>query len=378
MVLRSAAERDAPAPGIELTEGREEMSTDGILGGLVLAMAAGGNGDRGTLFMVASVVLGIIILLLVIFIFKYGLLWIKALTSNAYVGLFDMVLMTFRRVPASLIVNNRIKAVRGGVDVASKQMQAYYLAGGDVSTVVEAVIRAKNARIDLDWGQACEMLRTRRDLLGAVETSIKPRIIDVPARSSGRATIDAVAMDGIQLKAKARVTVRMQLDKLIGGAMEETVIARVGEGIVSAIGSSVSYKEVLENPDRISKAVLSKGLDAGTAFEIVSIDIADVDVGRNIGAELQINQADADKQVAQAQAEKRAALARAREQEMKAQVVENRALVVLAEAEVPKAMAEAFRSGNLGIMDYYRMKNIQADTGMRESLGGKSSEGPKT
>ena len=354
------------------------MFTDGILGGLVLAMAAGRNGERGTLFMVASVVVGIIILLLVVFIFKYGLLWIKALTSNAYVGLFDMVLMTFRRVPASLIVNNRIKAVRGGVDVASKQMQAYYLAGGDVSTVVEAVIRAKNARIDLDWGQACEMLRTRRDLLGAVETSIKPRIIDVPARSSGRSTIDAVAMDGIQLKAKARVTVRMQLDKLIGGAMEETVIARVGEGIVSAIGSSGSYKEVLENPDTISKAVLAKGLDAGTAFEIVSIDIADVDVGRNIGAELQINQADADKQVAQAQAEKRAALARAREQEMKAQVVENRALVVLAEAEVPKAMAEAFRSGNLGIMDYYRMKNIQADTGMRDSLGGGSSEGPRT
>ena len=213
--------------------------------------------------------------------------------------------------------------------------------------------------------------------MGAVETSIKPRIIDVPAAASGRSTIDAVAIDGIQLKAKARVTVRMRLDRLIGGAMEETVIARVGEGIVSAIGSATSYKEVLENPDRISKNVLAKGLDAGTAFEIVSIDIADVDVGRNVGAELQINQADADKQVAQAMAEKRAALARALEQEMKATVVENRAKVVLAEAEVPKAMAEAFRSGNLGIMDYYRMKNIQADTDMRTSLGGGESGGPK-
>ncbi len=327
---------------------------------------------------VGIVVLVIIVGLLLVFLFKYGFLWIKALTSGAYVGFFDMVFMTLRRVPASLIVNNRIKAVRGGVDVSSSQMQAYYLSGGDVSTGVEAVIRAKNARIDLDWKQACEMARTRRDLLGAVETSIKPRIIDVPSKASGRNTIDAVAMDGIQLKAKARVTVRMQLEKLIGGAMEETVIARVGEGIVSAIGSASSYKNVLENPDQISKAVLGKGLDAETAFEIVSIDIADVDVGRNIGAELQINQADADKQVAQAQAEKRAALARAREQEMKAQVVENRALVVLAEAEVPKAMAEAFRSGNLGIMDYYRMKNIQADTGMRDSLGGGSSEGPRT
>ena len=330
----------------------------------------------GAIVTVGIVVLVIILLLLVIFIFKYGFLWIKALTSGAYVGLFDMIFMTLRRVPATLIVNNRIKAVRGGVNVASSQMQAYYLSGGDVSTVVEATIRAKNANIGLQWAQACELARTRRDLLGAVETSIKPRIIDVPSKGSGRNTIDAVAMDGIQLKAKARVTVRMELDKLIGGAMEETVIARVGEGIVSAIGSSGSYKEVLENPDTISKAVLAKGLDSGTAFEIVSIDIADVDVGRNIGAELQINQAEADKQVAQAQAEKRAALARAREQEMKATVVENQALVVLAEAEVPKAMAEAFRSGNLGIMDYYRMKNIQADTTMRDSIAKPGEQGP--
>jgi len=308
--------------------------------------------------------------IIVVIIASFGLLYLRALLAGAHVSILDMIGMKFKKVPVTLIVNNRIKAVQGGVKITSSEMQAYYLAGGDVSTVVEASIRARNAKIALGWDKACEMARTRRDLLGAVETSIKPRIIDVPTTSSGRNTIDAVAIDGIQLKAKARVTVRMRLEQLIGGAMEETIIARVGEGIVSAIGSSQSYKEVLENPDRISKAVLAKGLDSGTAFEIVSIDIADVDVGRNVGAELQINQANADKQVAQAQAEKRAALARAREQEMSAQVVENRSKVVLAEAEVPKAMAEAFRSGNLGIMDYYRMKNIQADTDMRSSLGG--------
>jgi len=329
-------------------------------------------GQMESYIIIAAVV---VILILLVLMLKFGLLWLKAFFAKAYVGLFNMVGMTLRRVPVSLIVNNYIKAKRAGVGITTTDMESYYLYGGDVSTVLEAVIRAKNASIQLDWKQACDMARTRRDLLGAVETSIRPRIIDVPARDSGRNTIDAVAIDGIQLKAKARVTVRMRLDRLIGGAMEETVIARVGEGIVSAIGSAESYKVVLENPDRISKAVLSKGLDAGTAFEIVSIDIADVDVGRNVGAELQINQANADKQVAQAMAEKRAALARAAEQEMKAQVVENRAKVVLAEAEVPKAMAEAFRSGNLGIMDYYRMKNIQADTTMRDSIGGSPGGG---
>jgi uncharacterized protein YqfA (UPF0365 family) len=345
----------------------------GTFGGLVAQAEPLGN-----VVWIIIAVCSLVAFVAVIVIFKYGLLWLRATFSGAHVGLLDMVFMTIRRVPVSLVVNNRIKAVKAGLNVSSAAMQAYYLAGGDVSTVVEAVIRAKNAKIPLDWPTACEMLRTRRDLLGAVETSIKPRIIDVPARGGPRDTIDAVAIDGIQLKAKARVTVRMRLERLIGGAMEETIIARVGEGIVSAIGSSSSYKEVLENPDRISKAVLGKGLDAGTAFEIVSIDIADVDVGRNIGAELQINQANADKQVAQALAEKRAALARAREQEMKAQVVENRAKVVLAEAEVPLAIAEAFRKGNLGIMDYYRLKNIQADTDMRTSLGGGPPEaGPK-
>ena len=313
---------------------------------------------------------GVVGFIFIVILLNFGFLYLRALLAGARVSIIDMIGMKFKKVPVTLIVNNRIKAVQGGVKITSSEMQAYYLAGGDISTVVEATIRARNAKIALGWDTACEMARTRRDLLGAVETSIKPRIIDVPTASSGRQTIDAVAVDGIQLKAKARVTVRMRLEQLIGGAMEETIVARVGEGIVSAIGSSQSYKEVLENPDRISKAVLAKGLDSGTAFEIVSIDIADVDVGRNVGAELQINQANADKQVAQAQAEKRAAIARAREQEMHALVVENQAKVVLAEAEVPKAMAEAFRSGHLGIMDYYRMKNIQADTDMRSSLGG--------
>jgi uncharacterized protein YqfA (UPF0365 family) len=333
------------------------------------------SGEVMTGIIIAALVLSLIIIVLIL---KFGLLWMRAILSSAHVSFFDMIGMTFRRVPVSLIVNNRIKAVQANVDIPSREMQGYYMHGGDISTVVEAVIRAKNANIALDWKQACSLARTRRDLLGAVETSIRPRIIDVPARESGRNTIDAVAIDGIQLQAKARVTVRMRLDRLIGGAMEETVIARVGEGIVSAIGSAQSYKAVLENPDRISKAVLAKGLDAGTAFEIVSIDIADVDVGRNVGAELQINQANADKQVAQAMAEKRAALARALEQEMKAQVVENRAKVVLAEAEVPLAMADAFRKGNLGIMDYYRMKNIQADTDMRGSIGSGGGEAPPT
>jgi uncharacterized protein YqfA (UPF0365 family) len=322
---------------------------------------------------IAAAVLG---LLFVLFFLRFAGLWIRSIVSDAYVGLTEMLGMLFQGIPAKLMVDNRIKSVQGGVSISTTELRAYHMSGGDVSTVVEAVIRAKNAKIPLDFKTACAMARTRRDLLGAVETSVKPRIIDVPVRGGPRDTIDAVAIDGIQVKAKARVTVRMKLDRLIGGAMEETVIARVGEGIVSAIGSAKSYKDVLENPDRISKNVLSKGLDAETAFEIVSIDIADVDVGRNIGAELQINQANADKQVAQAQAEKRAALARALEQEKRAEVMENRAKVVLAEAEVPRAIAEAFRQGNLGLMDYYRLKNIQADTQMRTSLGGEAGEKP--
>ncbi|MEK7710891.1 MAG: flotillin-like protein FloA, partial [Planctomycetota bacterium] len=247
----------------------------------------------------------------------------------------------------------------------------HYLAGGRVPNVTRAMIAANRAVLDLDWKKACAIDLAGRDIIDAVKTSVDPKVIDVPSprTDAGKVTIDAVAKDGIQLKAKARVTVRTNIRQLIGGATEETIIARVGEGIVSAIGSANSYKEVIENPDRISKAVLAKGLDSGTAFEILSIDIADVDVGENIGAKLQADQAEADKRRFQAEAEKRRAMAIALAAENQAKIVENRALVTLAEAEIPKAMAEAFRSGNFGIMDYYRMKNIQADTGMRDSIG---------
>jgi len=255
------------------------------------------------------------------------------------------------------------------------RLEAHYLAGGNVPRVVRALIAANRAGIVLSFDRATGIDLAGRDLLEAVQMSVLPRVIDCPDPTKGRATIDAVAKDGIQVKAKARVTVRANIDKLVGGATEETIIARVGEGIVTTIGSAESYKDVLENPDRISQSVLAKGLDAGTAFEILSVDIADVDVGDNIGAKLQADQAEANKIIAQAEAEKRRAMAVAREQEMLALVRENRAKVVLAEAEVPKAIAESFRSGNLGIMDYYRLRNIQADTSMRDSIGGQAKPG---
>jgi uncharacterized protein YqfA (UPF0365 family) len=264
--------------------------------------------------------------------------------------------------------------------MGTSDMESHYLAGGRVPNVITALIAANRANIDLTWKTATAIDLAGRDILDAVQTSVNPKVIDCPNPATGRGTIDAVAKDGIQLKAKARVTVRANIDRLVGGATEETIIARVGEGIVTTIGSAETYKEVLENPDLISKRVLEKGLDAGTAFEILSIDIADVDVGSNIGAKLQADQAEADKRRFQAEAEKRRAMAMAREQEMQALVRENRAKVVLAEAEVPKAIAESFRSGNLGIMDYYRLRNIQADTGMRDSIGGgpPGGEKPKT
>ncbi len=249
-------------------------------------------------------------------------------------------------------------------------MESHYLAGGRVTNVVRAMIAADKAKIDLPWSSATAIDLAGRDILDAVKTSVDPKVIDCPHQSSAKGTIDAVAKDGIQLKAKARVTVRTNIARLVGGATEETIIARVGEGIVSTIGSANSHKAVLENPDNISKTVLAKGLDAGTAFEILSIDIADVDVGENIGAKLQADQAEADKKRFQAEAEKRRAMAVAQEAEYAAEAQKNRALVVLAEAEIPKAMAEAFRSGNLGIMDYYRMKNVMADTSMRQSIAG--------
>ena len=265
---------------------------------------------------------------------------------------------------------NRITAKKAGIDIPTDWLEAHFLAGGRVGNVVLAMIAAEKAGIDLAWDRATAIDLAGRDILDAVRASVDPRVIDCPNPDVGKATIDAVAMDGIQLKARARVTVRTNIDRLVGGATEETIIARVGEGIVSAIGSAETHKEVLENPDRISKAVLGKGLDTGTAFEILSIDIADIDVGQNIGAHLRNEQAEADKKMFQAEAEKRRALAVAHAAEHSADVEKNRALVVLAEADVPKAMAEALKNGNLGAMDWYRMQNIDSDTRMRSSIAG--------
>lgn len=314
------------------------------------------------------VILGLIVLVVLMFVIQYFNLWLQAMLSGARVGFLDLIGMRFRKVDPRIIVLSRIRAVKAGINISTAQMETHYLAGGRVPTVVTALIAADRAKIELPWDTACAIDLAGRDILEAVQTSVNPKVIDCPSVSSGRTTIDAVAQDGIQLKARARVTVRANIARLVGGATEETIIARVGEGIVTTIGSSTSHKAVLENPDRISKVVLQKGLDAGTAFEILSIDIADIDVGDNIGAKLQGDQAEADKHRFQAEAEKRRAMAVAQEQEFRAEEQKNRALVVLAEAEVPKAMAEAFRQGNLGIMDYYRMRNIQADTSMRDSI----------
>ncbi|MBI1336675.1 MAG: flotillin-like protein FloA [Phycisphaera sp.] len=326
------------------------------------------------------IIIGIIaLLILASFVFRELNLWIQAATSGAHVGFGSLIGMRFRKVNSSIIVLSRIQAVKSGLHITTDQLETHYLARGRVPNVINALIAANRAKIELDWQTGCAIDLAGRDILDAVHTSVNPKVIDCPNPASGKTTIDAVAQDGIQLKARARVTVRANLARLIGGATEETIIARVGEGIVTTIGSSTSHKAVLENPDRISKTVLQKGLDAGTAFEILSIDIADIDVGENIGAKLQADQAEADKRRFQAEAEKRRAMAVAQEQEFQAEVQKNRALVVLAEAEVPKAMAEAFRNGNLGIMDYYRMKNIQSDTSMRTSIaGGGSSTGDKT
>lgn len=305
----------------------------------------------------------------IIFANFFGL-WLRALLSGAKVGLFSLVGMRLRKVDPSVIVNSRIMAMKAGLDISTDALEAHYLAGGNVINVIRALIAASKANIGLSFNRAAAIDLAGRDVLDAVKTSVNPRVIDCPDPTKGASTVAAVAMDGIQLKAKARVTVRANIDRLVGGATEETIIARVGEGIVTTIGSAETHKKVLENPDIISKRVLEKGLDAGTAFEILSIDIADVDVGENIGAMLQAKQAEADKQIAQARAEQRRAMAVAQEQEMRARVVEMEAKVKEAEAQVPLAMAEAFRKGNLGIMDYYRMRNIQADTTMRDSIAG--------
>ena len=308
--------------------------------------------------------------MLVMFVIGYSFfsLWVRAWMSDAHVGFGDLIGMKLRRVNPTAIVDSRIMAIKAGIQISSNDLEGHYLAGGNVVRVVQALIAASKANIDLTFKQATAIDLAGRDVLEAVQTSVRPKVIDCPDPSKGPSTVSAVAMDGIQLKAKARVTVRTNINQLVGGATEETIIARVGEGIVTTIGSAESHKRVLENPDQISRTVLARGLDAGTAFEILSIDIADVDVGENIGAALQIQQAEADKQIAQARAEERRAMAAAREQEMAAKVIEMRAKVVEAEAEVPRAMAEAFRSGNLGIMDYYKMKNVMADTDMRDSI----------
>lgn len=315
-------------------------------------------------------VVGLVVLVLLFVISRFIGLWVQAFFSRAQIGMADLVGMYFRKVDARTIVKAKIELVKAGIhEVTTNDLESHYLAGGHVQLVTRAMIASNRAALDLDWKKACAIDLAGRDIVDAVNTSVNPKVIDVPSTKLGKNTIDAVAIDGIQLKAKARVTVRTNIRQLIGGATEETIIARVGEGIVSAIGSAQSHKQVLENPDRISKAVLARGLDSGTAFEILSIDIADVDVGDNIGAKLQADQAEADKRRFQAEAEKRRAMAIAQAEENRAKIEENRSLVVLAEAEIPKAMAESFRSGNLGIMDFYRMRNIQADTGMRESIG---------
>ena len=304
----------------------------------------------------------VIFILLIIFLYLVPVgLWFQALVSGVHTSLIQLMFMRFRKVPPSVIVNNMINATKAGLKLSQNELEAHYLAGGNVTNVVQALISASKANMNLDFRTATAIDLAGRDVLKAVQTSVNPKVIDTPP-------VAAVAKDGIQLIAKARVTVRTNIKQLVGGASEETILARVGEGIVSSIGSAMSHKQVLENPDSISKLVLTKGLDSGTAFEILSIDIADIDVGKNIGAVLQMDQADADKNIAQARAEERRAMAVAQEQEMTAKAHEARARVIEAEAQVPLAMAEAFRSGNLGIMDYYRMKNIQADTEMRENI----------
>jgi uncharacterized protein YqfA (UPF0365 family) len=306
--------------------------------------------------------------------------WLRAKLADAPVSFAKLIGMRLRRVPMGLIVDSRITAVKAGITIDTDPLEAHYLAGGNVSHVVLALIAADKAALQLDFNRACAIdlaiKGTSKTVLEAVRTSINPKVIDCPNPATGKVTIDAVARDGIGVKVRARVTVRSNLNRFVGGATEDTIIARVGEGIITSIGSAVSYKDVLENPDRISKTVLAKGLDTGTAFEILSVDIADVDIGDNIGAKLQAEQAEADKVVAQAKAEMRRAAAVATEQEMKARTQEMQAKVVEAEAQVPEAISAAFRNGNLGVMDYMRLKNIQSDTAMRDSIATPASSTP--
>ncbi len=329
---------------------------------------------------IIGIVAGIALLILMFIIISFFSTWIRAWASGASVTFATLVAMRLRNVPPGLIVDARITAMKAGITISTNQLESHFLADGNITSTVNALIAAKKAGIPLEWDQACNIDRatkgTGKNVLEAVQTSVQPRVIDCPDPRGGRTTIDGVAKDGIQVKVKARVTVRTNLSRFVGGAQEETIIARVGEGIVTTIGSSDSYKFVLENPDRISKTVLSRGLDVGTAYEILSIDIADVDVGDNVGAQLQEAQAMANKNMAQAQAEIRRAAAVANEQEMKARVQEMQAKVVEAQAQVPLALAESLRSGKMGFMDYYRLQNLQADTAMRDGIAG--PDGKKT
>ena len=324
---------------------------------------------------VVILIAAIVAIVFMAIFFRYFKLWIQSVTTGAGIGIFDLLGMTFRKVNPTVIVKSKIMAVQAGISdamgVTSKALEAHYLAGGNVPLVIRSIIAANKAKIiTLDYKLATAIDLAGRNVLEAVQTSVYPKVIDCPARGSNKESLEAVAKNGIQLKVKARVTVRANLNQLIGGATEETIIARVGEGIVSAIGSAESHLEVLANPDRISKTVLARRLDSQTAFEIVSIDIADIDVGENIGARLQADQAEADMRVARANAEGRRAMAVAYEQEMIAQIEESRAKVVESEAESPKGMTEAFETGTLGILDYYKLRNIQADTDMRRSFSG--------
>ncbi|MDQ7794435.1 MAG: flotillin-like protein FloA [bacterium] len=318
------------------------------------------------LIIVVLIIIGLAILLHFI---PVGL-WISALAAGVRIGIFTLIGMRLRRVPPIRIIEPLIKATKGGIEININKLEAHYLAGGNVDRVVNALIAAQRANIPLAFERAAAIDLAGREVLQAVQMSVNPKVIETPV-------VAAVAKDGIELKARARVTVRANIDRLVGGAGEETVIARVGEGVVSTIGSAENHKLVLENPDSISRTVLGRGLDAGTAFEILSIDIADVDVGRNIGAQLETDRAEADKRIAQAKAEERRAMAVAREQEMKAATQEMRARVVEAEAEVPRAIAQAFREGKLGVMDYYSMRNLMADTQMREAIS-RGGEKPAT
>jgi len=332
-----------------------------------------------TIVIIGIAIGALIILVGGVLLINFFSIWLRALFAGAKVSYTELIALKLRSVPVGLVVNVRITAIKSGLPLTTDDLSTHFLAGGNIEMVVQALIAARKANIHLDFDSACAIdLATKgtgKSVIEAVRTSVNPMVIDCPNPNVSKGTIDAVSKDGIVIKVRARVTVRTSLDRFVGGATEDTIIARVGEGIVSTVGSCDTYKDVLENPDRISKTVLGKSLDSNTAFEILSIDIADVDVGENVGAKLQAEQADANKLIAQAEAEVRRAAAVATEQEMVAKVAEMRARVVEAEAQVPLAISEAFRSGNLGVMDYYRLKNLQADTSMRDAIGSDADDG---